>query len=418
MTMPDLALRDPEAPQRETPFSLPQMLSSSGRQRIVFCATGALRTAGGIASNNRNILMALREVARAEQLALDVLVLHEKDEADNGETGNDFLYRPFRSNTLRFAGAMAVAMRCCRLLVFDHVHLALPLLGLPRVFLPPIVMFAHGSESWRRIRPMSIKLFRRADRVLTNSYYTLRRMQAVFDAFDGKACPLGLPPQSPLQAAIPTRDEEPVSVPSADGTERLLGQRVLILVGRMDPEEREKGHRELIQVLPRLRAAFPDVQLLFVGPGQDRGGLCEFARERGVGDAVLMTGAVSDDRLAQLYRRSYAMVMPSRQEGFGLVYLEAMNWAKPCIACFDDGGGEVVVDGETGFLVRQPLDLDDLYAALARLLADPDGARAMGEAGWWRLHKHYTAAMYQERLRKEFQAVLDEHPVPSRRKSC
>ncbi len=50
--------------------------------------------------------------------------------------------------------------------------------------------------------------------------------------------------------------------------------------------------------------------------------------------------------LEQLYSQCYAFVVPSKQEGFGLVHLEAMNFGKPCVGCFDDGAADVNVDGE------------------------------------------------------------------------
>ena len=83
--------------------------------------------------------------------------------------------------------------------------------------------------------------------------------------------------------------------------------------------------------------------------------------------------------LSRLYSRCFAFVMPSLQEGFGLVYLEAMNYAKPCLGCSDQGTEDVIVPGETGVLVRDPGDDDELAGGIESLLADPIAVRGSGQ---------------------------------------
>ena len=90
--------------------------------------------------------------------------------------------------------------------------------------------------------------------------------------------------------------------------------------------------------------------------------------------------------------------MPSRQEGFGLVYLEAMNFGKPCVGSRDDGAEDVIVDGMTGCLVRNPRDTDEMEGVLASLLGDPERAAAMGRRGLERLRSNFTAEHYRRRL--------------------
>ena len=89
--------------------------------------------------------------------------------------------------------------------------------------------------------------------------------------------------------------------------------------------------------------------------------------------------------------------MPSRGEGFGLVYLEAMRAARPCIAARNGAATEIVVDGETGLLV-DPLDPGEIAAAIGRLLGFPELARRLGQAGRRRYEQSFTLRNYRERL--------------------
>lgn len=364
------------------------------RKGISFFVTGLERSVGGIASANRNVRAALAELAEESGERLSVHILHEPytNKIDT------LAYGGWRS---LMALNIIVALATKRLVVFDHVHLAAPLVAavnLPRRLRAKTVIFAHGSESWKRVKPISVRAFRSADLVLANSHYTFTHMSETFNGFQGQVCPLGLPPQFPLTHSRPQRSTlRPVLV-AADGNRRQLGPRAMLLVGRMEASEREKGHRELIAVLPKVCAKVPEAELVFVGGGSDAEEIGRIAATSPVASNIFLPGEVNDNVLKELYDAAYAYVMPSRQEGFGLVYLEAMNRALPCLACHDDGGADVVMDGVTGMLVHQPIDKVKLTEDIIALLSDPRRARAMGIAGWRRLHSEFTSEAHKQRV--------------------
>ena len=251
--------------------------------------------------------------------------------------------------------------------------------------------------------------FKNASLCLTNSNFTLNKMDERIPEFNGKACPLGLSSLFPLNKMIPKSDHhsgEAIQLTAVDEQQHKLGDRVLLLVGRMDPAERKKGHYPLLTILPDLHQIYPDIQLVFPGPGEDNPNLEKLTVNLGVSSSVFFPGLVSVEMLARLYECCYAYVMPSKQEGFGLTYLEAMNYGKPCIGCFDDGAEDVIVHGETGFLVQNPDDGNELMRTLRMLLDDPAKATKMGEKGFERLHQHFTAQHVQDRIKRHIAGVL------------
>ncbi|HEY8156576.1 MAG TPA: glycosyltransferase family 4 protein [Myxococcota bacterium] len=161
----------------------------------------------------------------------------------------------------------------------------------------------------------------------------------------------------------------------------LEGAQVLLTVSRLAPN---KGHLRVLEVLPVLRRRFPRLVYLIVGDGGMRGTLERRTAELGLAGAVVFTGRVPDVR--PHYHACDVFVMASTPhgaggkagEGFGMAYVEAGACGKPAVASASGGGGEIVVDGETGCVV-DPEDAPALEAALASLLADPDRARALGE---------------------------------------
>jgi len=373
-------------------------LFKSHRSEIMFCATGIKTAVGGIASANTNVLAALEAISQAQGLELQVLALNESESKAKN-------YRAFGSRKLPFILAMLAGILRSRMMVFDHVQLALPILLIPKVLRPKIIIFAHGSESCRRIRRSSMWSYRTSDLVITNSEYTLKRMRGRFSGFNAVACPLGLPAQFAMTKSAVQEFGSVMSLDSVDASQE-LGDRILLLVARMDTTEREKGHRELLAVFPKLVQEFPECQLVFVGSGSDLPELVSIAKALPCASRVFIPGRVSSEQLEMLYKKSFAYVMPSRQEGFGLAHLEAMNYAKPCLACHDDGAAEVVVDGVTGLLVNQPIDLEELEKAIKALLANPDKTKAYGEAGWKRLAEKFTAEAYQARLKMHIRGVF------------
>ena len=124
-----------------------------------------------------------------------------------------------------------------------------------------------------------------------------------------------------------------------------------------------RRHRELIAALPSVRSAIPGRSCIR-GGGSDAEEIARIAAVSSSASHIFLAGRVDDAVLNKLYGAAYAFVMPSRQEGFGLVYLEAMNQALPCLACREDGAADVVVDGKTGILVGQPLIEQELVQAL------------------------------------------------------
>ena len=170
----------------------------------------------------------------------------------------------------------------------------------------------------------------------------------------------------------------------------------VLIVGRMAAQERYKGHDELIAIWRDVLAAVPHARLVIAGDGDDRARLETLAREQGLGDRVVFTGFISRDALDALYRQAALFAMPSRGEGFGLVYLEAMAHGLACVGSTHDAAGEIVIDGETGVLVGD--DPGALARAIVDLLRDPETRRRFGAAGRRQVEARFTFDHFRGRL--------------------
>jgi phosphatidylinositol alpha-1,6-mannosyltransferase len=165
----------------------------------------------------------------------------------------------------------------------------------------------------------------------------------------------------------------------------------------MNRSERYKGHDELIVAWPRVVARVPDAQLVIVGAGDDEKRLRKAGVDSGAGDRILFTGFVASSDLDALYQRAALFALPSRGEGFGLVYLEAMRHRLPCIGSVHDAAREVIVDGVTGSLVGQE-DPAALADAITSLLLDPERRKRTGDAGHLRLVSEFSFERFRSRM--------------------
>lgn len=148
----------------------------------------------------------------------------------------------------------------------------------------------------------------------------------------------------------------------------------LLFVGRLNAQ---KGIELLLRALAAMRTR---PQLDVVGDGPDAESMRALASSLGIADLVTWHGALPQTALPDPYRRAAALVVPSRDEGLGLVAVEAQLCETPVIA-FDSGGlRDIIEHGATGILVRD-FSADALARATDELLGSPDHAAALGAAG-------------------------------------
>lgn len=244
----------------------------------------------------------------------------------------------------------------------------------------PLVCWMHGIEVWDPVRPDYLAVLRRAALLLVNSRYTRDRAAALNPELA----------RATICWLATEEDDAPPPPLCAPGP-------IALIVGRIDsglrPEwPRYKGHDALVRAWPEVVRRVPGARLLVVGDGPGRPELEELVRFSPARGLIELRGFVPERELAACYASARLFAMPSRGEGFGLVYAEAMRHGLPVVASRQDAGPEVNLNGETGYNV----DLDQpgqLVARVAELLSDPGLAARMGAAGRrrWAGHFRYSA---------------------------
>ncbi len=152
----------------------------------------------------------------------------------------------------------------------------------------------------------------------------------------------------------------------------------ILCVARQYPR---KHVADLLRAMPQVRRDVPSAHAVIIGDGPEHASLRALAAELGLGDAIQFLGAIADDdEVARRYRHADVFCLPSVQEAFGIVFLEAMASGLPVVATRAAAIPEVVPDGQAGLLVP-PEDVGALAVALTTLLREGERRSVYGAFG-------------------------------------
>ena len=357
--------------------------------RVLFLAHSFPRYAGDAAGS---FLLSLARALRAEEVEVSVIApaapgLPRLEHLD-GVRVTRYRYAPPHLETLAYSGTMVAQVResvGARAALVGlvgvgfvavmrelrrwrpevlHAHwwlpggiVAAPASQLTRV---PMVTTLHGTDlriarRARALQPAFRHVMGRSAALSTVSRWLATEVQ--------RLAPAARPVVAPMPAAVH------LFTPGG-----VREQNRLLFVGRLD---HQKGLEHLIQALAMMHTR---ATLDVVGEGPARATLEEAARRAGVGERIAWHGQRRQPELVDFYRAATALVVPSIDEGLGLVAVEAMLCAAPVVAARSGGLTDVVCHDRTGLLVP-PANPGALAAALDHLLSLPDVGRSLGDAG-------------------------------------
>jgi teichuronic acid biosynthesis glycosyltransferase TuaC len=168
----------------------------------------------------------------------------------------------------------------------------------------------------------------------------------------------------------------------------------ILIVGTLLPS---KGHELVLRALGHLKTSFPQLQCRIIGEGPDRARFEALVRELGIGQQVQFVGRKSRSEVAEAMRRCSVFVLPSRNEGLGCVYLEAMSCGKAVIGCRGQGIDEVIEHRKNGWLVPAE-GLEELVQGLSALLGSPELRTRVGTAARQTILERFTLSHQAQHL--------------------
>lgn len=275
-------------------------------------------------------------------------------------------YKAFRKNKLAFAMAALKTGCSADLIIFSHVNLSL-MACLIKLINPQcrIWLIVHGVEVWRPLKWWKKWIWKIADRLVCVSRFSrdevIRRHAAdpdhcvvlnnALDSF------LKLPENFHKPAYLQARYQ---LTPTA---------KVILTLSRISSTEKFKGYDQVLKALQGIKERV-EIKYLLAGPSEERERkrLEHLIQQYGLGSNVILTGFISDEELADHFLLADLFVMPSKKEGFGIVFIEALSFGLPVICGNADGSVDAVRSADMGTAI-DPDSCEQLEKALLQQLS-------------------------------------------------
>ena len=360
---------------------------------------------GGIQSYIKDIFRAylgLRQGYKAE-----VFLLRDSPDSLNPFEDENLKFHYFKNQSPDLGRLqMAAALLKCLLqsrpqqVFCGHINLAVLVQTLCQPLGIPYIVLTYGKEVWEPLKNQERRALTSAGGIWAISRYS-RDRTCVANSLNPKMVEM-------MPCAIDGDKFTPGSKqPELAKKYGLTGAKVLMTVARLWSGDIYKGVDVTIRALPQIAQVFPEVKYLVIGRGDDQPRLAKLAKNLGVSDRVVFAGFVATEELIEHYRLADAYIMPS-QEGFGIVYLEAMACGIPVLSGDDDGSADPLQDGKLGW--RVPHRNPNAVAAACIEMLQGDDQRCDGE---W-LREQAIALFGIDAFQQQLQKILLSSVIKSK----
>jgi glycosyltransferase involved in cell wall biosynthesis len=376
---------------------LDMSMSSPGRTKsdtsYIFVFLEIFSCEGGIQSYVKDVLAAY--LKQPQPPPTDIFLLRDRPTDPNPFACSGLQFH-YMASPLAIVGRIRLALALGWLIwrqrpsriICGHILLGKLVYRLCQWFQLPYTVMTYGKEVWYPLETGDQRVLQEADQIWTISRYSRERICVAN----------GVSPQKiHLMPCVVNGQTFTPGPPDPELLQHygLSGNKVLMTVARLWSGDIYKGVDVTIRALPTILAQIPQVKYLIIGRGDDQPRLAQLTHDLGVAEQVVFAGFVASDRLVEHYRLADAYVMPS-QEGFGIVYLEAMACGVPVLSGDQDGSADPLQDGRLGWRVPYR-DPEAVAAACLEMLGGVD-PRCHGAGLRRETLAHFSPAALAQRL--------------------
>ncbi|MDN3513012.1 MAG: glycosyltransferase family 4 protein [Candidatus Brocadia sp.] len=316
--------------------------------KILFLSTEAFSSPGGIQKFNKAFMKALQDLS--ESLSIEFKAFSLRDENNDNKYINSQFFKGFKYHKTRFIIESIIEGLRSDIIILGHLNLAV--IGLIVKILnnkAKIILISHGVEVWSRLYGIKKRVLNKASMILAVSNFTKKKLinenrvrSDKIYVFPNTIDPFFVPAEIYIK---PHHLMQKYKINQND--------KILLTVCRIDSTEKYKGYDKIIEILPSIIHIIPNVKYLLVGKGDETEikRIEALVERTKIKNNVIMTGYVAEEDLINYYLLSDLFIMPSKGEGFGIVFLEALSCGTTVIAGNKDGSVDALSGGKLGILI-------------------------------------------------------------------
>ncbi|MES2650171.1 MAG: glycosyltransferase family 4 protein [Bacteroidota bacterium] len=334
--------------------------------KVLFLTLKVFGFTGGIEKVCRIICRALYDLSLNEIVVPTVHCMYDKYYDRDSKYLKKNQYHAFDSNRKRFVISSLYKGIRSDVVILSHIHL-LSIGYLIKRFSPStkVYLLAHGIEIWRKLPEPKLKALRRLDKIIAVSQYTADMIKEIHEIEENKIEILNncLDPFY----YYPSNFEKPDFLLKRHALNEK--QTILFSLSRLSSSEKYKGYDHTFEILSHLVSKKPELIYLLAGKYDDeeKKRLDKLIAKFKIEKHVKLIGFIDEAEITDYFLLSDIFIMPSKKEGFGIVFIEAMASGLRVIAGNKDGSVDALKQGELGKLV-DPDNLNEIEKALVDLL--------------------------------------------------
>ncbi len=324
------------------------MNQQKGR-RVLFLNLTTFSKTGGIEKFNKCLLKALATLSNE-----NIIYVESLSACDSNADEKYFpveKYKGYSRHLLAFIIQSVLRAKKFDQIIFGHINLAI--IGcLIKILFPKkrVILIVHGIEAWQALHTFKKYLLQKADLILTSSNFTKSKLVEVQKVNPAKIS-IFYNTIDPF-FSLPANFEQNSKIRNYYGLKS--DDYILFTLTRLSYLEQYKGYDTVIKCLPQLLQSIPNLKYVIGGKydKEEKARIDEIIKKLHLEKAVIFTGYIKEDELIEHYQMADLFIMPSKAEGFGIVFIEAMVSGLPVIAGNIDGSVDALQNGELGTLVN------------------------------------------------------------------
>lgn len=330
--------------------------------KVLYLGLKIFSATGGIEQVNKNWLFALSNLSDKERLQFKAFSLY--DDACDKRYVQPLNFKGFNKNYFLFVLSVIWNSFNSNVIVISHLNLSLFAL-LAKLFNPrlKIIVQLHGIEAWANISGVQERLLNQAQQILTVSNYTKKIITEKYPTLKDKTIVFNNSLDGLRNYEFDTNRR------TESRTKLLLNehQKLIITIGRLLNSEAYKGYDKTIEAIAKLN----DKYVLFYIVGKyeevERQRVQKLIDNNNLQSQVKLVGFVNDEDLTMYYHAADLFVMPSKGEGFGLVFIDAMAYGLRVVGGKLDGSVDAIINFTESYLIN-PDDINELSDTISKAL--------------------------------------------------
>ena len=317
--------------------------------KVLFFYLDAFSQTGGIENFNKAFMKALSDLSGENDLSFRAVSVYDSGPDERYIAKEN--YRGFNGSKFRSSYYAIKESIKYDQIILGHINLAI--VGIVIKIIRPsvrIILITHGIEVWEKLHFIKGAFLKRVDKIFAVSNFTKEKLVTANNIDPAKVGILHNTIDPYFK--IPDSFEKPNYL--LDRYKISKNAKIILTVTRITDTENEKGYEKVIDILPELLKEDPNIIYILAGKYTPKAGtrLKKLVEDKNIGSNFILAGYISETEMTDHYLLADVFILPSKQEGFGIVFIEALACGVPVIAGNMDGSVDALNNGEFGRLVN------------------------------------------------------------------